>query len=363
STNGSRFNPIERAHQAANLQNPIPTERAYAGYIFDAKNSEPLVGASVEINGNAVAQSREGDGHFSTKLNGQNGQVKARLTYPGYNSLDVTLGLNYEKNVFFLVPEGGLFVEVIDNANNPVLYANISLKSNKGFWSKKATADIRGRYFEPSPPDSPLTISAEYEGFDDAGQATKIVEPPFGEKVVLQLLRPYYTISGRVVERDTQKGIQDVLINAVEPNFVRSENATTNKDGYYKLENLIPGSYELSLRGGDDLFMPPEQQKRIVRVIDKSASNVNFELVHGYSVSGVVVDSNQTPVEGASVYLTPYPFKSNQYFLMEDQTATTDSQGEFVLYNLPPSHNKESRIAAVHKELGGGASEPFDPTE
>lgn len=362
SNNASTFDPIPRAHQAANSQNPVSKERSWLGYVFNAKDQKPMANVSVVVNGSAVAKTREADGLFMATLPREVHEAKALLSFPGYKSIEVQLSNNKDQNLFFLVPEGSLFIEVIDNANNPVLYANISLKSNKGFWSKKSTADIRGHYFEPNPPDSPLTISAEYEGFDDAGQATKIVDPPFGEKVVLQLHRPYYTISGRVVERDTQKGVEYVNLEALDMNIIKINYATTNKDGFYEFSNVFPGSYQITAKTQDKLYLDPAQSSRAVRVIDKNASNVNFELVRGYNASGVVVDSNGNPVPDARVYLTPHPTNPQVQFMMEDQVATTDEQGRFTLYNLPPTNNKESRIAAVHSELGSGVSESFDPS-
>ncbi|MDP8243992.1 MAG: carboxypeptidase-like regulatory domain-containing protein [Candidatus Hinthialibacter antarcticus] len=366
-SNLETFDPIQRAHDAVNSLTPIiqsASQRSWAGHVFNAVDQKPMAGVAVNLNGQVTDETSEGDGRFTAKLPSDIQSVSATLSYPGYNSVGGILNRDHNQNIFIMIPEGALFVEVIDNANRPVLFAQIEIKSNSGFWSKSVTADIRGRYFEPNPPDAGLTISASYQGYTDEGQATKIVEPPFLEKISLQLNRPYFSISGRVVDRDTQKGVEWVSLTATSKSVIRQEFVSTDKNGYYEFPDLLPSSYTIELAPKDDSFhVVPEQRSRVVRVIDKHARDVNFELVRGYSVSGIVVDANGSPVPDATVYLTPYPTILHKNFMLEEDVTTTDAQGNFTLYNLPPTSNKESRIAAVHKELGSGVSEPFDPNE
>ncbi len=366
---GAVFDPTGRSNDVLTMPTPVPanaidkaTQRSWSGYVFSAVDQKPMAGVTVSLNGQANAVSREGDGFFTTKLPREIQSVSARFSYSGYHSVSGTLKRDHNQNVFFMVPEGALFVDVVDNSSRPVLYAQIEIKSNSGFWSKTVTADMRGRYFEPNPPKAGLTISASYHGYTDQGQATKTIEPPFSDKVTLQLHRPYFSISGRVIERDTQKGVEQVSLTASNTIFLRQEYASTDKTGYYEFTNLLTASYTIELAPRDTSFhVAHEQRTRVVRVIDKHARDVNFELVRGYSISGTVVDANGSPVPDAKVYLTPHPSNPPVFVLNEEQIATTDAQGQFTLYNLPPTSNKESRVAAVHTERGSGVSEPFDP--
>ena len=187
------FDPITSANEDVNMQIPIPasaitdaTQRTWAGYVFNAVDQKPVTDVSVNLNGQVTVGTRDVDGLFTSEFPIHITSVSATLSYPGYHSIEVSLKRDHNQNIFFLIPEGGLFIEVIDNASRPVLYAQIELKSNSGFWSKSVTADIRGRYFEPNPPDASLTISASYQGYTNEGQARKIVEPPFSDKVTLQ---------------------------------------------------------------------------------------------------------------------------------------------------------------------------------
>jgi len=54
------------------------------------------------------------------------------------------------------------------------------------------------------------------------------------------------TIEGTVV--DSNGGaVPGVMVNVSSPNLIRAQTATTNEDGYYRILNLPPGKYSITI--------------------------------------------------------------------------------------------------------------------
>jgi hypothetical protein len=121
------------------------------------------------------------------------------------------------------------------------------------------------------------------------------------------------SIAGRVVN---QKGVgmPDIALRL-------SSGATTRTDGsgYYRLDDLLPGTYTVTPANGDFVFTPPT---RTVTVPPDGASQDFVMAPPTYTVAGSVRYANNTPVANVRVRLST------------GATATTNRRGQFAFEGL-----------------------------
>jgi subtilisin family serine protease len=124
-------------------------------------------------------------------------------------------------------------------------------------------------------------------------------------------------IVGQVTDASNGNPVAGVTVQVVGT----STSATTNSGGYYELDSLTPGNYNLSLAPSG--FEP---QTSSVTVVNGAPTTKDWSLAHGSAtVYGVVTDSVTTlPIANASVTLTG----------LSGGTTTTNSNGYYSFSNL-----------------------------
>ncbi|MCA8942759.1 MAG: carboxypeptidase regulatory-like domain-containing protein [Planctomycetes bacterium] len=124
----------------------------------------------------------------------------------------------------------------------------------------------------------------------------------FGDQVV----EPGAVLYGRVTDSKTGRSIEAATVSAKNPmnsgvapppSREDGSTATTDESGYYRIENLAPGTLLTSATAeGYATFNDHE-----ARVNLEGHTEYNIELTAGLSISGIVVDEKGTPIPGAEL--------------------------------------------------------------
>lgn len=153
---------------------------------------------------------------------------------------------------------------------------------------------------------------------------------------------PRGSISGRVTIKD--KGAAGVSIglrkDGINP-FEPYTKTVTDHDGYYRVNNLSAGAYEVYPSAPAFVISDNNNQKTKTVIVaeDENVENINFSLVRGGVVTGKVVDADGRPLIQQQVYL----FRADALDQQQGQTprpmytanaVTTDDRGIYRMYGL-----------------------------
>ncbi len=133
-------------------------------------------------------------------------------------------------------------------------------------------------------------------------------------------------VAGATVALRTNK-MKDNPIAAIFAPFADGEQepkAKTDKDGAFRIDLVVPGTYQVAVRHGE--FAGFEQND--VEVRKNEVSTVRLEVSRGASIHGHASDFDGKPLAGATLNASS---KDGDYFTMR-----TDDQGAFKLAALPP---------------------------
>jgi RNA polymerase sigma-70 factor (ECF subfamily) len=162
-------------------------------------------------------------------------------------------------------------------------------------------------------------------------------------------------VTGRVYDRDTGDGIPGAMIR-VSPQSLqdmpRGLETTTNEDGAYRLEGLVPGRYDLRLDPVDGYSERITWDARPLAVgAGATVANLDFALVGGCVIRGTVVDEDGKPLSPGSVRAwTP----NGQY----EGSGTIREDGTFTVGGVP-----ETDRVLVQPVKSGYALAPQGPFE
>ena len=189
-----------------NSAEPTKTEESgnppVAGVVQDQRG-QPVVGASIQVQGGDSVASGPGGAFILRGL--MEPVVTLIVSHAGYQTLtqpDVRAGLT--NLVLVLVQEGVLAGRVLDQFNDPIAFANVSMRALRGIWLQETKSDAEGRFSVEKPPEGEIRVMATLEGFSDEGEGSKVVSTPEAAEGILKLTQPTFSISGRVVQRETR---------------------------------------------------------------------------------------------------------------------------------------------------------------
>lgn len=161
---------------------------------------------------------------------------------------------------------------------------------------------------------------------------------------------PRGSISGRVTLKE--KGVFGVVValrkfdttNAYE----RIPRAVTDQDGFYRLSNVAPGSYEVS--PSVPAFVPADMRgsrgKTVLIGEDENVENINFTLVRGGVITGRVTDADGRPVIQQQVFiyraetLEQRRGQPIQPQVFASSSTATDDRGVYRAFGLMPGRYK-----------------------
>lgn len=163
------------------------------------------------------------------------------------------------------------------------------------------------------------------------------------------------SISGRVMLKE--KGVFGVAValrkleqsNSNE----RVARAMTDQDGFYRITDVAPGTYEVS--PSVPAFVPTdsrEPRKNVIIGEDENVENIDFKLVRGGVITGRVTDADGHPVIAQRVYIyRAGDFKAQQRGQQPQvfplSGAPTDDRGIYRVFGLVPGKYK---VAAGRSE-------------
>ena len=252
---------------------------------------------------------------------------------------------------FALVPGAVIRGQVVArDTGKPVAGAAVVAHSGRGFAGglSEATCDGDGKFVLHSLRSGAISIEAAARGYASAQPTT--VEVGIGEQVdgVRVVVAHALSISGRVVDKATKKGIAGVHIGAWSMGTQQQATAPdpTDDDGAFEIVGVKPASYMLFAIAEDKM---PELGKT-VEVSDKDVTGVVVEMATGATLSGRV-DPPQVASLGLS--LVGEIGLGNLMDVMKTAFVHTesDASGQFVLRHVPAG---KFTLAAVTREGPAG---------
>ncbi|HSL54838.1 MAG TPA: carboxypeptidase regulatory-like domain-containing protein [Pyrinomonadaceae bacterium] len=159
---------------------------------------------------------------------------------------------------------------------------------------------------------------------------------------------PRGSISGRVTIKE--KSVEGVVVSLRRSDYMNPyehpQRATTDQDGFYRITNIAPGSYEVQPTA--PAFVPADikdQRGKIVLVgEDENIENINFALVRGGVITGKVTDADGRPVIQQQVNI----FRTDAFEqqgsrprpIFATSGAQTDDRGIYRVFGLVPGRYK-----------------------
>ncbi|HSE17133.1 MAG TPA: carboxypeptidase-like regulatory domain-containing protein [Pyrinomonadaceae bacterium] len=160
---------------------------------------------------------------------------------------------------------------------------------------------------------------------------------------------PRASVSGRVTIKE--KGAAGVVVALRKSDYLNPsepfQSAKTDQDGYYRIANVAPGSYEISPSAPS--YVPADtnqpNRKSVLITEDENVENINFSLVRGGVITGRVTDADGRPVIQQGVF-----FYRAEAFERQQQTpsqpvfvttsAQTDDRGIYRAFGLAAGRYK-----------------------
>ena len=224
---------------------------------------------------------------------------------PESAEVDLTIG-NVTTN-FVAIPIYNVSGRVLQGTNG---FPNVTLTTS----NITATTDANGYYTLVDVPAGANLITPSASGYWFAPAFTNLVVNANTYEINF-VAGPLYTITGRITESGTGAGFVSVKAG--------DQETLTDKNGYYTLTNLSPGSYTVSPQSQGYDFTPASATV----TLGPSATNVDFTATGTLSISGQVTRGG-TGLSGiALVANSAANYTSTNY---------TDSSGHYVMNNLPP---------------------------
>jgi hypothetical protein len=157
-------------------------------------------------------------------------------------------------------------------------------------------------------------------------------------------LSRYSTISGQVTDATTGAPVPNVIVNADGTIYGGYGWTTTQIDGTYTLNSLIPDSYRISFSPSSETNYQVSWYANKTSIdtadlvlvgVEQTVTGINQTLVEGGRISGTVTNA-ATGALLPNVYVYAYDFATGAY----RSSAATNESGSYILGNLPAGQHK-----------------------
>jgi Carboxypeptidase regulatory-like domain len=151
----------------------------------------------------------------------------------------------------------------------------------------------------------------------------------------------------------------------VRRNTPQEKMAVTDQQGRYTIRDVAPGQIRISANAPGPLgragFGGPSADRQITLGPGQELSGVDFRLVIQGQISGKVVDQNNEPVVGASVYLVAREYSHGALRAVFAGAGNTDDQGAYRIQRVTPGRAYTVMAARVRRGLPALSESPMDP--
>lgn len=237
---------------------------------------------------------------------------------------------------FTLTPGATIRGQVVTTDGTPVPDANVAASEggpniNLAAFSAGDVTDEKGNFTLKSLSPGALSLTAIGGGYSTVSPT--IVEVGIGEQVdgVRVVVEKGFSISGKVVEKGTTKGIAGVRVGvfsiaASEAGMAREP---SSEDGSFVIQGLRPAAY-MAFAIGEEVM--PEVGKN-VEIVDKDVDDVIVEMASGVTLTGFV-----QPPGVANVSISPTMIGLGNMFEVAKSVLVrgeSDETGAFTLKHAP----------------------------
>ena len=208
---------------------------------------------------------------------------------------------------------------VVDLNNNPVKDAEVKLEAISPLTekdSKITKTNKNGEFTIENLKTGYYYLKSIAHGFLLWNSRIEVNQAKYGVKTYKIVMKKPGSISGYVYDENS-KPVEGAKVG----NY--SISVYTNKDGFYRITNLYPGE--------NYLFCEKEgyvraDKNRIVVEENKETGGINFTLMIGGGISGIIFDSENKPLKNVYISTEGKTYKSTK----------TDEKGKFIVKGLLP---------------------------
>ena len=345
------------------------------GKVVDKTTGQPIAKCNVAMREYIIATRREVTGVFGKfSIRGLNqGRFEASLTAPGYTNQRLMLECNEEalaeERVFLMTPAGFAAGVVVDSAGDPIAGAEIFVAEGLNVFRKvrakvESYSDGSGNYSVGNLDDQrTYRIAATAAGYSIAASGDfKATGGEYVDNIIIQLERGT-TLQG-IVQNEEGVPVEGALVSIEQPPYDEcwfppgsslgqksTLTVATDARGYWKLERLWAGPYEIAADHPNFVPLTPEKIR-----IEKSSKKIEktFTLMRGLEISGIVSNQDGSPARGAVVSAAMDKFHQRKI------TVKTDAEGKYAfkrLKNRPYRVKAQTRqaIAKTQTEIPAGS--------
>jgi protocatechuate 3,4-dioxygenase beta subunit len=353
---------LKKEGDEAKVEITLKKGRVISGTVLDTSGSKPVAGARVSLSpqgemgsgilstilaplvaryGRAAVSDSGGRWEFSNVAPDEYRLSATHDSYAPSETKDVSVKPDADMRDVVLFLVGGARVKgtVRDNEGKPIPSLEVHVVGQGVF--KEARTDSSGAYALEHLAAGSCTISIEQEEREKkfAGMSKQLELAP-GDDVLLDFtLQKGFSVSGRVVRDGKPAGGVLVVCSREESGEGVSATGKSGSDGSYRVDGLVPGSYEVTLfTDGEGKGAVSKMPRPLVLTGDLTGYDLT---IPGGAVGGTVVDENGNPLKGARVNLKKRGEGERQRtaakleeVLGELFHATSDANGAFELGGL-----------------------------
>lgn len=203
-----------------------------------------------------------------------------------------------------------------------------------GAWSGSTRTGADGRFQFTGVPPGTVTLRGTAGDFAGSSRSVmKQVEMPEGQPVVEAELvfDPGYVLSGRVTRTGQPLPNVTVVVNLIGGGG-RQASSRTDEGGFYRMEGLAEGTYNVFAMAG---LLGGSSRSQQVGLTGDQTVDIEFPSA---KLSGTVIDAeSKAPLQDAVVTATPNDPVSAAAGGRQARSATTDSKGTFRITDLDPA--------------------------
>jgi hypothetical protein len=171
------------------------------------------------------------------------------------------------------------------------------------------------------------------------------------------------SIAGTVTAGAGGPPMKDVEVY-VRGNTPQAKMAVTDQQGRYTIRDVAPGQLRISANApgpSGRVGFGPSDTRQVTLAPGQELAGVDFRLVIQGQISGKVVDQNNEPVVGISVFLVAREYSYGALRAVFAGAGNTDDQGAYRLQRVQPGRAYTVMASRKYRVLPALSDSPLDP--